>query len=176
MKKFLLTILLVLLCITAPMFAVSDSFNVITEVVGVGKIKVTEASVGAAPHTEAAFDDLVAFGDLTISSSGAQTFTAYMSTISNSRSGYEVMMDATSMISTVSSVNSYIDYTVTVNGTGLTTTGSTAVTGVKVLDIASLTGIAAESHAISLSIDSTTYAAAVAGSYLGTVTFTYTAT
>ncbi|HKM06098.1 MAG TPA: hypothetical protein VJ869_03835 [Sphaerochaeta sp.] len=176
MKKILVTILLVLLFVTAPLFAVTDSFNVTTEVADVGKIKVTTATVGVAPHTETAFDNLVAFGDLSISSSGAQTFTAYMSTISNSRSGYEVMMEATSMISTVSSVDSYIDYTVTVNGTDLTTTGSTAATGVKVLDVASLTGIAAESHAISLSIDSTTYAAAVAGSYLGTVTFTYTAT
>lgn len=176
MKKTFISILLVLLFVIAPIFAATDSFNVTTEVTDVGKIKVTEAAVGAAPHTELAFDDLTPYGDLTINSSGAQTFTAFMSTISNSRSGYGVTMGATSMISTVSSVDSYIDYTVTVNSASLTTTGSTAVLAVPVLSVASLAGIAAESHAISLSIDATTYAAAVSGTYTGTVTFTYTAT
>lgn len=176
MKKAYSIMLLVLVFLVSPLFATSDSFNVTTEVVGVGKIKVTQEAVGDAPHTVIDFDALAAFGDLSISSSGDQVFTAYMSTISNSRSGYEIVMDATSMISTVSTVDSYIDYTVTVNGTPLTTTGATAVTGVTVLDVSSLAGIAAESHAIAISIDAPTYAAAVAGFYSGTVTFTYTAT
>ncbi len=158
------------------MFAVTDSFDVTTTVADIGKIKVTEATVGSAPYTESAFDALDAYGDLAISTSGAQTFTAYMSTISNSRTGYEVTMGATPMKSTVSSVDSYIDYTVTVNSVGLTTTGSTAVSAVTVLDVASLTGIAAQSHAITLSVDATTFDAAVSGSYLGTVTFTFAAT
>lgn len=172
----LITILLVSFLATVPIFAVTDSFNVTTTVAALGKIKITEAAVGAAPHTETAFDALSAYGDLAISSSGAQTFTAYMSTISNSRSGYEVTMDATAMESPGSPAASYINYTVTVNSLSLTTNGATPVTGIKVLDVASLTGIEAQSHAIALSIDATTFDAAVSGSYTGTVTFTYAAT
>ena len=174
MKKTYITILLVILFVTAPIFAVTDSFNVTTTVADVGLIKVTTASSTTATVT--AFNALTAYGDLAITTSGSQTFTAYMSTISNSRSGYTVTMDATPMKSTVLAVDSYIDYTVTVNSVGLTTTGSTAVTGVEILNIASLTAIATESHAVALSIDATTFDAAVAGAYTGTVTFTYAAT
>ena len=176
MRKTCIAILLVILFVGAPIFAATDSFDVITTVAALGKIKITEEDVGVAPHTEAAFDLLDEFDELAISSSGNQTFTAYLSTISNSRSGYTVAMDATSMMSPGSPANSYIDYTVTVNSIGLTTTGATAVTGVNILTVASLLGIEAQSHAIALSIDATTYAAAVSGTYTGTVTFTYAAT
>ncbi|HKL59605.1 MAG TPA: hypothetical protein VJ863_06890 [Sphaerochaeta sp.] len=174
MKKTFITILLVLLFIATPMFAVTDTFNVTTTVADVGLIKVTEAASTVA--TVSAFNGLTAYGDLAISTSGPQTFAAYMSTLSNSRSGYTVTMDATSMISTGLPADSYIDYTVTVNSVGLTTTGATAVTGVTILAVASLAAIATETHAVSLSIDSTTFDAAVSGSYSGTVTFTYAAT
>lgn len=174
MKKTFITILLVILFVAAPMFAVTDSFNVTTTVADVGLIKVTEAASTVATVT--AFNALTAYGDLAISTSGSQTFDAYMSTLSNSRSGYTVTMDATSMVSTGSPANSYIDYTVTVNSVGLTTTGATPVAGVTILTVASLAAIATETHAVSLSIDSTTFDAAVSGSYSGTVTFTYAAT
>ena len=174
MKKTFITILLVLLFVAVPMFAVTDSFNVTTTVADVGLIKVTEASSSTATVT--AFNALAAYGDLPISTSGAQSFTAYMSTLSNSRSGYTVTMDATPMLSSVSSVDSYINYTVTVNSVGLTTTGSTPVSGVTILTVSSLAAIATQSHAVALSIDATTFDAAVSGSYTGTVTFTYAAT
>jgi len=99
-----------------------------------------------------------------------------MSTISNSRSGYTVDMDATAMVSPGSPAASYIDYTVTVNSISLTTDGATPVAGETVLTVPSLTGITTQSKPITLSIDSTTFDAAVSGSYTGTVTFTYTAT
>lgn len=156
------------------MFAVTDTFNVTTTVADVGLIKVTTAASTVA--TVSAFNALTAYGDLAISTSGAQSFVAYMSTLSNSRSGYTVTMDATSMYSAGSPADSYIDYTVTVNSVGLTTTGATAVTGVTILTVPSLVAIATETHAVSLSIDSTTFDAAVSGSYSGTVTFTYAAT
>ncbi|MBI9095544.1 MAG: hypothetical protein JEY71_11730 [Sphaerochaeta sp.] len=174
MKKTFITILLVLLFVAVPMFAVTDSFNVSTTVAGIGMIKVT--TVASTIPNVGAFNALEAYGDLVIISSGAQIFTAYLSTLSNSRSGYTVTMDATPMKSTVLAGNSYIDYTVTVNSVALTTTGSTAVTGVEILNVASLTGIDTESHAVALSVDATTFDAAVAGSYTGTVTFTYAAT
>lgn len=156
------------------MFAVTDTFNVTTTVADIGFIKITEAASTVATAT--AFNALDAYGDLAISSSGAQTFTAYMSTLSNSRSGYTVTMGATSMVSTGTPADSYIDYTVTVNSVSLTTTGATGVPAVNILTIPSLAGIATETHAIALSIDATTFDAAVSGSYTGTVTFTYAAT
>ncbi len=174
MKKIFITILLVLLFVATPMFAATDSFDVTTTVSVLGKIKVTEAVSSTA--TETAFDALVAYGDLAISSSGAQSFTAYMSTISNSRTGYSVTMGATSMESPGSPAASYIDYTVTVNAVNLTTNGATAVSAVNVLTVGPLAAISTQSEAISLSIDATTFAAAVSGSYTGTVTFTYAAT
>ncbi len=156
------------------MFAVTDTFNVTTTVADIGQIKITvPPSVTA---TVTAFDALAGYGDLAITTSGSQSFTAYMSTISNSRSGYTVTMDATAMESTGTPANSYIDYTVTVNSVDLTTTGAVALTGVNILTVASLTGIATQSHAIAIDVDATTFDAAVSGSYTGTVTFTYAAT
>ncbi len=174
MKKIYISILLALLFVTVPMFAATDSFNVTTTVADIGLIKITEASSTTATVT--AFNALDAYGDLAITTSGSQTFTAYMSTISNSRSGYTVTMDATPMLSSVSSVDSYINYTVTVNAIALTTTGSTPVAGTTILTVGSLATIATQSHAVALSIDATTFAVAVSGSYTGTVTFTYAAT
>ncbi|MDD4573909.1 MAG: hypothetical protein PHR69_06815 [Sphaerochaeta sp.] len=174
MKKIFIIILLVSLFLITPIFAVTDSFNVTTTVADIGLIKVTEAVSSVATVT--AFNALTAYGDLGISSSGAQSFTAYMSTISNSRSGYTVDMDATAMVSPGSPAASYIDYTVTVNLISLTTDKATPVAGETVLTVTSLAGIATQSKPITLSIDSTTFDAAVSGSYTGTVTFTYTAT
>jgi len=174
MKKMFITILLVSFLATVPIFAVTDSFDVTTTVADVGLIKVTEAVSTVATVT--AFNALTAYGDLAITSSGAQTFTAYMSTLSNSRSGYTVDMDATAMKSSIGSADSYIDYTVTVNSVSLTTTGATPITGATILTASTQTGISTQSKAISLSIDTTTFDAAVSGSYTGTVTFTYTAT
>ena len=85
-------------------------------------------------------------------------------------------MTATAMKSTVGSVDAYINYTVAANNKSITTNGATAVAGVKVIEVTSLSGLGVESHLITLTVDATTFNAAVEGSYSGTVTFEYKTT
>ena len=127
--------------------------------------------------TPSNFDSAAAFtGPLGVTTSGTQTFNAWLSTMSNNRTGYTVSMSATAMKSTVSGqADSYINYTVTVNTKSITTNKGTAVSPVDVITVTSLSALAVQSHKIALSVDQTTFNAAVQGSYSGTVTFTYTA-
>lgn len=179
MKKNIIAVLLVIALSTVAAFAATNpansSFDVKTNVGGINKMKITTAAFPANGNPSA-FDSAAAFtGPLVVSASGAQTFSAYLSTMSNNRVGYKVTMSATAMSSTVSSATAYINYTVGVNNKSLTTAGATAVTPVEVITVSSLTGLASQSHQISLSVDATSFDAAVEGSYSGTVTFTYTA-
>ena len=178
MKKNIIAVLLVIALSTAAAFAATNppasSFDVQTSVSGINKMKITAAAFSGT--TPSSFDSATAYaGPLGVTASGAQTFSAYLSTMSNNRVGYKVTMGATAMSSTVSSATAYINYTVGVNSKSLTTAGATVVTPVEVITVSSLTGLASQSHAISLSVDSVSFDAAVEGSYSGTVTFTYTA-
>jgi len=174
MKKTIIATLLILALTTTALFAVTDNFNVTTTVAEVGLIKITTASIGTT-HSVSAFNALTDFTTLAINSSGSQDFTAYMTTLSNKRSGYTVKMVASAMTSTVGSATSYIDYTVGCNSLTATTNGATGSSEITVLTVPSLSAITGSSKAITLSVDATTFEAAVAGSYTGTVTFTYTA-
>ncbi|ADY12423.1 hypothetical protein [Sphaerochaeta globosa] len=176
MKKNIVAVLLVIALSTVSAFAVDPaSFNVSTAVNGINKMKITQAAFSGT--TPASFNSALAFvGPLGVTTSGPQTFSAYLSTMSNNRIGYKVTMGATAMTSAVAGqTTSYINYTVGVNTKSLTTAGATVVTPVEVITVASLTGLASQSHAISLSVDATSFDAAVEGTYSGTVTFTYTA-
>jgi hypothetical protein len=97
--------------------------------------------------------------------------------MSNNRAGYKVTMTATAMKSTLQDqADAYINYTVTVNSKTITTTDATSNPASQdVITVASLAGLSSQSHAITLSVDQTSFEAAVQGSYTGTVTFTYTA-
>ncbi len=179
MKKNIVAVLLVIALSTAAAFAAtnppSSSFDVTTNVGGINKMKITAAAFPANGNPSA-FDSAAAFaGPLGVTASGAQTFSAYLSTMSNNRVGYKVTMSATAMSSTVSSATAYINYTVGVNNKSLTTAGATAVTPVEVITVSRLTGLASQSHQISLSVDATSFDAAIEGCCSGSVTFTYTA-
>lgn len=176
MRKVSLSILIILVIVALPLMAATDSFIVTTSVGEIGAIKITTADVGDPPYSSSTFNSMTSFDELAVTAGGVQTFTAYMSTISNSRSGYKVTMGATAMKSTVGQVDSYINYTVSIGSTSLTTNGATAVSDVNVLTVSSLTALTAQSSAIALNVDQTSFDQAVAGSYIGTVTFTYTAT
>ena len=177
MKKNIGAVLLVIALSTAAAFAVDPaSFQVQTAVSGINKMKITAAAFPS-NGTPSTFDSAAAFaGPLTVTTSGAQTFSAYLSTMSNNRVGYKVTMSATAMTSAVTDqATAYINYTVGVNSKSLTTAGATVVSSVEVINVASLAGLASQSHPISLSVDQASFDAAVEGSYSGTVTFTYTA-
>ena len=174
MKKTIIATLLILTIASASIFAVADSFNVITTVGETGLMKVSSAVI--AGHTSLAYTNSGDFTELVIENSGEQTFEAYLTTLSNKRSGYEVTMKATPMTS-AATPTTYIDYTVGCGTGTITTTGATTpATAVTIIDIASLTELTGASKAITLSVDSATFEAAVSGSYTGTVTFNYTAT
>ncbi|NBK22602.1 MAG: hypothetical protein EOM68_11300 [Spirochaetia bacterium] len=174
MKKITLAILLILAMATTSIFAVTDSFSVTTTVAELGLIKVTKTAIGSS--TLAAYNALVDYDELTVTAAGSQTFTAYMTTLSNKRTGYNVKLSATAMTSTVGAATSYINYTVTTNGVSVTTNGAAVITPATVITVASLTAISGDSKLITLSVDPTTFNAAVSGTYVGNVTFTFTAT
>ncbi len=193
MKKNLIAILIIALVsvglfaddpVTPPATPADASFNVTTTVAGINLMKITQAAFSGT--TKDAFTGANAYaGELKVTTSGPQTFDAYISTLSNSRAGYKVTMSATAMKSTVtvgqSSVDALIHYTVTANSQSVDTSGKSGGPGAgeKVI-INTLTGglggVAPASHQISLTVDKDTFDAAVEGSYSGTVTFTWTTT
>ena len=180
MKKNIVAVLLVIALSTAAAFAATNppnsSFDVKTNVSGINKMKLTTAAFPANGNP-AAFDSAAAFtGPLVVSASGTQTFSAYLSTMSNNRKGYKVSMTVTAMASEVSGqATSYINYTVQVNGVSIETNGATALAEQTVIDQPAMPGLSSQSHKISLIVDSTTFDEAVEGDYEGTVTFIYAA-
>lgn len=180
MKK-LISAILVLALASFVVFADTDCFEIETEVEGVNMMKITAAQYNPTTPSPEDFEDADAFvGPLVIDAAGDQSFIAYLSTMSNNRTGYIVSMSATAMKSSITGqADAYINYTVKVNTNPiktLTTNGAASVSPVDVITIPSLTALARESHQISLSVDSTTYNSAAEGSYSGTVTFTFVAT
>ncbi len=159
-----------------------SSFDVTTTVEGINLMKITKAAFSGT--TKDAFTGAAAYaGELKVTTSGSQTFDAYISTLSNSRIGYKVTMSATPMTSTTgegqNAVTASIHYTVTANSQSVDTSGKSGGpgAGAKVI-INTLTdgldGVAPASHQISLTVDKDTFDAAVEGEYAGTVTFTWT--
>jgi len=177
MKKTIIATLLILAIATTTIFAtpVTDNFTVTTTIAEIGNMKIV--TTGTVP-TDNIFTGLTEFSTLPITSSGSQGTVAYMATISNKRTGYIVTMAATPMTSTVGTATSYIDYTVGCGTQSIVTKGALAavVTGTAVDTVTSLTAITGKSLPITLSVDATTFAAAVSGAYTGTVTFTFSAT
>jgi len=175
MKKTIIATLLILAIATTTLFAVTDNFTVTTTVAERGDMKVSSSAI--AGHTPAAYTAAGDFTNLPITTSGTQTVGAYMTTLSNKRTGYIVTMSATAMTSPGTTA-SYIDYTVGCGGQSVVTHGSaaTTTTGASVDTITSLTGLTGKSLPITLSVDATTFDAAVSGDYTGTVTFTFSAT
>lgn len=176
MKKFFVTAILALALAGVALYAdpITSTFDVQATVQGINKMKITAAKfTGTAPGQ---FDSATAFtGPLGITAPGSQTFSAYLSAMSNNRKGYTVSMSATPMKSSITGLaDAYINYTVTVNNKSITTTGSQPASDVDVITVSSLTGLSVQSHKIALSVDSGTFNAAVQGQYSGTVTFTYT--
>ena len=177
MKKNIVAVLLVIALSTFAVYAVDDaSFQVETSVTGINKMKITDA-LFPANGTPSSFDSADVFvGPLEVETYGSQSFTAYLSTMSNNRGGYTVTMDATAMKSTeTDEADAYINYTVTVNSVSLETNGAADLTPVTIIDEDSLAGRASQSHQIFLTVDQITFEAAVEGTYQGTVTFNYTA-
>jgi hypothetical protein len=183
MKRNIIAILLVLSLATVGVFAdppnpnpANTSFDIITSVQGINYMKITTAE-----FTSTAPGDFISAttyaGPLEVTTYGTQNFSAWLSTMSNNRSGYTVTMTANAMKSEIEDLSdAYIDFTVTVNTKAITTEGTTSSpASVAVITAGSMTGLSKQSHKIALSVDQETFEAAVEGDYTGTVTFNYVA-
>ncbi|NLK14071.1 MAG: hypothetical protein GX313_04925 [Spirochaetales bacterium] len=184
MKKNLVALLLVLAVVSVGLFAEPDitkTFNLTTSVQGVNKMKITAAEFTGSPGQfdgaeEAVTHVVSTYGNQ--QSIGSDSLKAWLSTISNNRAGYTVKMTATPLKSVVEGqTTAYIDYTVTVNNKSIATQGSSTTNPAfqNVITVASLAGVARQSHQLTIVVDQTTFEAAVEGEYTGTVTFDYTA-
>lgn len=171
-KRYMLTLVFLLIALPT-VFATTKDFTVTTIVDEVGLMKVSSAAILA--NTNQAFIDSGEFTTLPISTHGPQTFEAYMTVLANKRTGFEVSMKATAMVSTEGSHSAYIRYTVSCGSGTTTTPAGTGVSTLTVLGVSALTSLTGFSERISVDIDEATFNAAVAGSYVGTVTFIFTA-
>ncbi len=175
MRKSIVAILLVLISTSTLLFSVEDSFTVTTDIGLIGYMKVSSSAILG--NTTTAYNDSGSFSTLIVSTSGEQEFSAYMTTLCNCRTGYEVYMSATPMTSAVEhAITSHINYTVSCNGHSVVTTMNSEQAPIKIVDVDSLDHLTGNSEAITLSVDATTFDAAVAGNYKGTVTCDFSAT
>jgi hypothetical protein len=175
MKKNLIALLVVLALVTVGLFAANPgpaSFDVKTSVTGINLMKITDAKFTGVSASD--FIDAGEFeGPVQVSASGAQTFDAWISTLSNSRAGYKVTMSATPMTSQIGQNIATIHYAVTANSKTVDT--DTSPSAQVIIDtLSGMSVVASESHEITLTVDSTSFDAAVEGEYSGTVTFTWT--
>ncbi len=175
MRRIIVATLLVLAISSIPLFSVVDDLTVTTDVALIGYMKVSSAAILG--NTISAYNDSGEFTTHNVIASGDQGLTAFMTTLCNCRTGYRVSMSATPMTSAVEgALTSYINYTVSCNGVDVLTTLSSETVPPTILTVPSLTHLTGRSDAITLTVDATTFDAAVAGEYTGTVTFTFAAT
>lgn len=176
MKKTIAILMILVLAGVGLFAAATDNFTVTTDVAPIDKM--TVSTVEFTGTDESTFDNLTAYTNFAVTTqAGTKTGTGWLSTLSNNRKGYQVTMKATAMTSTEISPAAYINYEVECNAVTLTTNNGTTVTAATpVVNITSpVTAIGSTSNEISVTVNAAQYAAAVAGSYTGTVTFTYTA-
>ena len=178
MKKNLIALLIVAL-VSVGLFAdpITSTFNVKTSVKSINEMKLTVAAL-ASPYPTTLENETGFSAPVVINSSGVTVaFTAYISALSNNQAGFTVTMSATPM-STTSTTNGnphLIDYTV--DAGGITYKTRSTIDPVTVIDETTdgLTALTGVSKALSISVDTATFNAAIEDNYEGTVTFTYTA-
>ena len=184
MKKNLVALLLVLVVVSFGLFAADPvaaqapgkaEFTVTTTVNGVAYMGVTNEQYDA-PDA----GDYTLFTNLKIEEAGPQDFKAYITSFSNSPAGYKIAMSATAMANTSETGKDPIHYTIGVTKSGETPESVAYATktdgvAVEVYNSGALAAMSGKSYPLTLSVDSDSFAAATTGSYLGTVTFAYTA-
>jgi hypothetical protein len=166
---------LVALITSVSLFAVEDAnLNLSTTISGINYMKLTEAEFNPTTPSTSLYTQAEANATTeTISSSAATGTIAWLSILTNKRTGFTVTLSATPLKSSTNSSNTYtIDYKVTC-GTASVYTNGTA--GTPTITVSSITGLSAFSYAVSADLDDAQYDAALEDTYTGTVTFTYTA-
>ncbi len=174
-KTLLLAALILLIPTSALLAATTDTFTVTTVVGNVDLMTISTSNYTGTTVTT--FDALTPYTTLSITSGGTQTVNAWLSTLSNNRSGFSVSMKASAMKSSISGqADAFINYTVSCNTASVTTNNGTEITAANpVVTYPSLSQVTSTSNQISLSVNQNDFDKAVSGSYTGTVTFIYTA-
>lgn len=184
MKRKLFIALILITTITISLTAnpqanPTSGFDVKTTISPVNNMKITNAEVDVSTYHNPNNDFK---GTVVIASSGEGqnmdasgnvAFSAYISTLSNNRKGYSVMMSATPLTSTSESFTATINYTVSSGGASFFT--KTDTNAVEVIEVTNLTELDTESLPISVAVERNEYDSAVAGTYVGTITFEYIA-
>jgi len=184
MKKNLIALLIVAL-VSVGLFAAdpataNDSFTVTTSISGINNMKVTTTAVGTDGKTYSQLADFSNYAINSASDLSPSAPIAYLSTQTNNRNGYKISLTVTAMKSpgATTATDSYINYTIFLgtDTTGLATGNGTEKTKSDVIQQGALGGLTEKSYPIKIAVkDADEYAAAVEGSYTGTVTFNYTA-
>jgi len=183
MKKNLIVLLIIAL-VSVGLFAAdppataTDSFTVTTTISGINNMKVTTTAVGTDSKTYSQLADFSNYAINSASDLSPSTAIAYLSTQTNNRNGYKISLTVTAMKSTpTTGAVSYINYTIFLadDTVGQVTDNGTAKTKSNVIQQGALTGLTEKSYPIKITVNPDQYAAAVEGSYTGTVTFDYVA-
>lgn len=176
MKRTLLTIYLLIVAVGLSAATPNAIFEVSASIAGINDMKITNTAVDVPTYNNPnnAFGGTVVITSsgegYNMDSSGNVAFSAYISTLSNNRSGYSVLMSATALTHEDDDQIT-INYTVAVNDASFAT--KTDTTAVEVIEVASLSGLDTESLPISVNVVRSEYDNAVAGTYVGTITFEY---
>jgi uncharacterized protein YfaP (DUF2135 family) len=174
MKKNIVALLLVALVASVSLFAVADAdLKLSTTINGINYMKLTEAEFKPSTASITAYNSATANATTETVSSAADTGTiAWLSILTNKRTGFTVSLSATPLTSATTGNTYKIHYKISCDSAYVYTNGNT---GVPSLKVSSITGLSAFSYAVSADLDDDQYAAALEDTYTGTVTFTYTA-
>jgi hypothetical protein len=176
MKKKITAILLVAIIASFGLFATAPSpadLNLSTTISGINLMKLTEATFNPSPASVSAFNTATANATTETVSSAADTGTiAYLSILTNKRTGFTVTMVADALASETVDNNYSINYVVTA-GTATYDTSDGSGTNTIIVN-SDITGLKAFSYAVSVDLNDAEYDAALEDTYKGAVTFTYT--
>jgi hypothetical protein len=176
MKKKIIALVLVTLIASFGLFAALPSpadLNLSTTISGINLMKLTEATFNPSPASVSAFNTATANATTETVSSAADTGTiAYLSILTNKRTGFTVTMTADALAGENVDNEYLINYVVTAGTATYNTTGGTGANTIVVNS--GITGLSAFSYAISVDLNDAEYDAALEDTYTGDVTFTYT--
>lgn len=177
MKKNIIAALLIAIVATVGLFAAGPApaeLNLKTSISGLNKMKLTKAEYAPATTSVSSFDQAEANEATEEVASAADTGTiAWLSILTNKRTGFTVSMTATSLTSDTEGNNFSIDYVVTAENASYDTAASTN-SGNAITVSSGITGLSAFSYPVSVDLDDTDYDAALEDTYTGTITFSYT--
>ena len=178
MKKNIIALLSITLIASFGLFAATlptpAQLNLSTTISGVNLMKLTTDQFNPGTPSIALFDSATANEATEVVSNAADTGTiAYLSILTNKRTGFTVTMTAEALDSATVGNNFLINYVVTAGTASYDTSDGTGTNTITVNS--GITGLTAFSYPVSVDLNDAEYDAALEDTYSGTVTFTYTA-